>query len=261
MPIDTLSLEGKVAIVTGSGRENGIGAAIALALARNGAAVTINYFSAASAERAENIAKKIRSDGGRATVVAADVSTSRGAQTLVQETLKNFGIEKIDILINNVGMPCTSLTLDVNDEELHQLFSTNVYSAIFTAQSTIPYMPPGGRVINISSALSKLGFGNEALYGASKAAMDALSFSWAHEFGKSRGITVNTVAPGPVMTDASKIQESTGEVLPAIIGLTRAADRLGTSEDVADAVLLLVSEKSRWITGQYVSASGGMTGL
>ncbi|GAM33794.1 hypothetical protein TCE0_013r00954 [Talaromyces pinophilus] len=252
MPIDTLSLEGKAAIVTGSGRENGIGAAIALALARNGAAVTINYVSAASAERAENVAKKIRSDGGRATVVAADVSTSRGAQTLVQETLKNFGVEKIDILINNVGMPCTSLTLDVNDEELHQLFSTNVYSAIFMAQSTIPYMPP---------ALSKLGFGNEALYGASKAAMDALSFSWAHEFGKSRGITVNTVAPGPVMTDASKIQESTDEAIPAIIGLTRAADRLGTSEDVADAVLLLVSEKSRWITGQYVSASGGMTGL
>ena len=98
MPIDTLSLEGKVAIVTGSGRENGIGAAIALALARNGAAVTINYVSAASAERAENIAKKIRSNGGRAIVVAADVSTSRGAQTLVQETLKNFGVEKIDIL-------------------------------------------------------------------------------------------------------------------------------------------------------------------
>jgi NAD(P)-dependent dehydrogenase (short-subunit alcohol dehydrogenase family) len=90
-------------------------------------------------------------------------------------------------LVNNVGMPCTSLTLDVNDEELHQLFSTNVYSAIFMAQSTIPYMPPGGRVINISSALSKLGFGNEALYGASKAAMDALSFSWAHEV---RGPTI-----------------------------------------------------------------------
>lgn len=98
MPIDTLSLEGKAAIVTGSGRENGIGAAIALALARNGAAVTINYVSAASAERAENVAKKIRSDGGRATVVATDVSTSCGAQTLVQETLKNFGVEKIDIL-------------------------------------------------------------------------------------------------------------------------------------------------------------------
>ena len=72
---------------------------------------------------------------------------------------------------------------------------------------------------------------------------------------------MNTVAPGPVMTDASKIQESADEAIPAIIGLTRAADRLGTSEDVADAVLLLVSEKSRWITGQYVSASGGMTGL
>lgn len=98
MPIDTLSLEGKVAIVTGSGRENGIGAAIAIALARNGAAVTINYISAASAERAENVAKTIRSDGGRATVVAADVSTSRGAQTLVQETLKAFGVDNINIL-------------------------------------------------------------------------------------------------------------------------------------------------------------------
>lgn len=98
MPIDTLSLEGKVAIVTGSGRENGIGAAIAIALARNGAAVTINYVSASSAERAENVAKEIRSDGGRATVVAADISTSRGARTLVQETLKVFGVKKIDIL-------------------------------------------------------------------------------------------------------------------------------------------------------------------
>lgn len=98
MPADTLSLDGKVAIVTGSGRENGLGAAIAIALARNGAAVTINHVSSSTAARAEKVANVIKSAGGRVTIVAADVSTPEGAKTLAQETLKAFGVDHIDIL-------------------------------------------------------------------------------------------------------------------------------------------------------------------
>jgi NAD(P)-dependent dehydrogenase (short-subunit alcohol dehydrogenase family) len=98
MTVDTLSLSGKVAIVTGSARENGIGAAIAIALARNGAAVTINYVSPSSASRAEGVANIIRSAGGEATIVGADVSTLEGAEKITQETLKAFGVDHIDIL-------------------------------------------------------------------------------------------------------------------------------------------------------------------
>ncbi|KAJ4321425.1 hypothetical protein N0V84_005347 [Fusarium piperis] len=258
MTVDTLSLAGKVAIVTGSGRENGIGAGIAIALARNGAAVTINYISDSVTERANALADKIRGIGGRVAVVQTTVDTPEGAKFLVKETLKAFGTDHIDILVNNAGWGTASASLDMKPEDVARTFDVNVKGPIFVSQAAVPHMPPGGRVINITSTASKLGQADIPIYGASKAALDSLTWSWAKEWGSSHGITVNSVAPGPVVTDIvpPEFQE---ELHREHINNARAAHRVGTKEDIGDAVLLLVSEKSRWITGQYISVSGGLS--
>jgi len=260
MTPDTLSLAGKVAIVTGSGRENGIGAAIAIALSRNGAAVVINYVSESSEARAAGVAKTIQAAGGQVIVVKASVSTPEGANHLVQETLKRFKTDHIDILVNNAGAGCVGPTLETTKEGIDLTFGVNVYGTIFLVQAVVPHMPRGGRIINISSVASKLGMDFLPIYGASKAAVDSLSYAWAKEFGRSRGITVNSVAPGPVDTDIAGAADPTGAGSNLLVGLTRAEERVGKTEDIADVVLFLASEKSRWITGQFVSASGGITG-
>ncbi|UZP45016.1 hypothetical protein NXS19_012828 [Fusarium pseudograminearum] len=220
MAIDTLSLTGKIAIVTGSGRENGIGAGIAIVLARNGAAVTIHYVHDSTTQRAHAVADKIKADGGKAIVVQGSIETPQGAQYLVDETLKGFDVDHIDILVNNAGVGIFGETLTANQSDITQVFDVNVKGPIFVAQAVVPVMPPGGRI-----------------------------------WGRSKKITVNSVAPGPVTTDSNPYEE----FQKPSIDITRAADRAGTPEDIADAVLLLVSEKARWITGQYISVSGGVT--
>ncbi|KAF5679385.1 3-oxoacyl-reductase [Fusarium heterosporum] len=256
MAVDTLSLAGKIAIITGSGRENGIGAGTAIALARNGAAVTIHYVSDSVTERAHAIAEKIRVDGGKAIVVQTSIETPEGAQHLVNETLRGFNSDRVDILdpVNNAGTAIWGDTLAVEPGQLTKVFDVNVNGPIFLAQAVVPLMKPGGRIINISSIASKLGDASIPVYGASKAALDSLTWSWAKEWGRTKGITVNSVAPGPVLTDSNPVEEFQR---PAI-DITRAADRAGIPEDIADAILLLVSEKARWITGQYISVSGGV---
>ncbi|KAF4449565.1 hypothetical protein FALBO_16630 [Fusarium albosuccineum] len=258
MPADTLSLEGKIAIVTGSGRETGIGAGIAKALARNGAAVTLNYVSDSVTERANALAEKIKAEGGRAIAVQTSVDTPEGAKLLVQETLKAFGTDHIDILVNNAGAGTAGETLQATQEDIAKNFGVNVNAPIYMAQAAVPHMGSGGRVINVSSISSQQGPGEVPLYAASKAALNSLTWSWAQEWGRSRGITVNTVAPGPVATEMIPA-DMRDELQRPMIAITRAANRAGTIEDIGDAVLLLVSEKARWITGQYISVSGGIT--
>ena len=114
-------------------------------------------------------------------------------------------------------------------------------------------------MVNIGSIASKLGMAPVAMYGAAKAAADALTYSMAMELGRSHGITINTVSPGPVDTDALP-KEQAERINQMLVPMTRAEERVGTTDDIADAVLLLVSEKSRWITGQVISVSGGITG-
>ncbi|WZH47023.1 3-oxoacyl-reductase [Fusarium acuminatum] len=256
---DTLSLQGKVAIITGSGRENGIGAGIALALARNGASVVVNYVSDSTKDRAEVVCSRLREAGGQAIAIQASVNTKEGAQYLVDKTLEGFKTDHIDILVNNAGTAhFCPITEEPNVDELTKVFQLNVLGAFFMVHYVIAHMPPGGRIINISSTNSKRGNVNISSYAASKAALDSLTWTWAAELGRSKGITVNSVAPGPVITDI--YPKGMEEQLSAEeVSLTRAADRAGTPGDIGDAVLLLVNEKSRWITGQYIGASGGVT--
>lgn len=265
MAADTLSLTGKVAIVTGSGRENGIGAAVAVALARNGAKVVINYVSDGSASRADNVAANVKSLGGSALVVQADVSTPHGAAKLVKETLTGFGTEKIDILVNNAGGGTGQgkLFFELTPEEVQQAFSINTFSTLFATQAAVHHMPKGGRIVNIGSIVSRMtNLPGVSIYGASKAAQEFLTGVMATELGASKGITVNTVAPGPTATDAAgwfPEGELREEVVRKMVAAGR-SDRVGgTPEEIADAVLLVVSDQARWLTGQYVAASGGMT--
>ncbi|WYZ35514.1 hypothetical protein EsH8_X_000161 [Colletotrichum jinshuiense] len=259
MTADTLSLQGKIAIVTGSGRENGIGAGIALALARNGASVVVNYVSESSKDRAANVCETLRKAGGQAIAVQAAVDTIEGARELVNKTLEGFKTDRIDILVNNAGVGYFSAITDEPDVELlAKVFQVNVLGPFYMVNSAVPHMPRGGRIINISSTTSKRGNANISTYAASKAALDNLTWSWAEELGRSKGLTVNSVAPGPVLTDI--YPKGHEEALMATeIALTRAEHRAGTTEDIGDAVLLLVNEKSRWITGQYIGVNGGVT--
>ncbi|KFY03514.1 hypothetical protein V490_00163 [Pseudogymnoascus sp. VKM F-3557] len=260
MAPDTLSLQGKVAIVTGSGRENGIGAGIARALARNGASVTINYVSDSVTPRAKKLVEELKALGGNAIAVQADVSHPDSCKKIVDETLQAFNTKSIDILINNANGKTDFMPLQATEEQLQAAFSVNVFGTIFMMQAVIDYMPRGGRIINTSSVAVKLGLEFFPLYVASKAASDALAFSLASELGKNRGITINIIAPGPVTTDMFPKIPQIEPLRSHLVGLTRAESREGTPDDIADAVLLLCSEKSRWITGQFISVSGGITG-
>lgn len=204
MAPDTLSLQGKVAIITGSGRENGIGAAIALALARNGASVTINYVSESTAPRAAKVAEMIEQVGGKAAVVRADIASPEGAARLVQETLEAFQTERIDILskekspicilspravrtnhglaeVNNATVNSPRALLDETKETIDAVLGVCFYGPIYMIQNVTPKMPPGGRIINIGSVSSKTATTAIPMYAAAKGAMDTLSFAASME--------------------------------------------------------------------------------
>lgn len=202
MAPDNLSLAGKVAIVTGSGRENGIGAAIALALGRNGASVAVNFVSDASAPRAARVAAAVEAAGGRAAVVQADVTTPEGARKLVAETLAAFGAERIDILgrfilprfggissklqsVNNAGKGVGQGKdlVDLTPEEVYTAFAVNTFSTIFVSQAAIPHMAEGGRIVNVGTVVSRLALPACSVYGASKAAQEYLTSALAIEVG------------------------------------------------------------------------------
>ena len=204
----TLSLAGKTAIVTGSGRENGIGAAIALALARNGARVVINFVSDNSAARAAKVAANIQAVDAQVLVVQADVSTPQGAAKLINDTLTGFATDKIDILsppfpllhlhpppstkslpnhtytVNNAGGGSGQgkLLVDLTPDEVQQAFALNTFSTLFVAQAAAPHMPRGGRIVNVGTVVSRIhSMPGVGVYGASKAAQEYLTAALAAE--------------------------------------------------------------------------------
>ncbi|KAI0544122.1 NAD(P)-binding protein [Xylaria curta] len=250
-----LSFQGKVAIITGSGRPSGIGAAIAVALADRGACVTINYISDSSAPRATELAESIKAKGGKATVVRGDVGDPEVAKKLVKETLAAFNTDKIDILVNNAAIAPMTPTVEVTPEEMSSVFRTNYQGPFFLTQAAIPYMPRGGRIINISTCLSRMGL-HSPVYSSLKAALDSLTYTWALEFGRKFGITVNAIAPGATKTEISPPDDHP-EIL-RLLDLNRLEGRMGTVEEIANAVVLVASPLSSWITGQYISVSGGI---
>ena len=243
------NLKGKVAIVTGASR--GIGAATAERLARDGATVVVNYFK--SAKEADDVVSRIKKEGGRASTYKADMSDPAQAKGLIEAAFKEHG--RLDILVNNASV-ANFLPLEAVDEKhVRAHFDLNVTGIIFATQAAAVYLPKeGGRVINVSALGATRAMPGIGVYSASKAALNALTRVWAMELGP-RGVTVNTVSPGPIETD----------MLRAVINADMAKyfvsrtplGRIGAPDDVAGVVAFLASSDAQWVTGEVIAVTGG----
>ncbi|MFA5527803.1 MAG: 3-oxoacyl-[acyl-carrier-protein] reductase [Peptostreptococcales bacterium] len=246
-------LVGKKALVTGASK--GIGKAIALELASLGADVAINYNS--SKEEAEELVKEIEKMGRESFCVKANVSNLGEATQLIEEVKNKFG--RIDILVNNAGITRDNLILRMKEEDFDEVIETNLKSVFncTKAISKIMIKQKEGRIINIASVIGIIGNAGQSNYAASKAGIIGFSKSMAKELA-SRGITVNSIAPGYIQTDMTKdLPENVkNEILAQV-----PANRLGKAEDVAYIVGFLASDKSNYITGQVINVDGGMVML
>lgn len=242
-------LEGKVAVVTGSAR--GIGAAIAERLAMDGADVAINY--SRSADAAKDVADRVRHIGARAVVIKADVGDLAQAKELVDQTVRELG--RVDILVNNVASVTFGPLEGIDHAVMRSQLAINVEGPVAAIQAASPHLPnQSGRVINISSSLPAFGVPGATVYAASKGALDAMTRTWAAELGP-RGITVNAVAAGPVVTDLFRAN-ATEEMKQHFISRTPLG-RIGMPADIADVVAFLASTDARWVTGHVLAVTGG----
>jgi len=242
-------LNGKVALVTGGSR--GIGAAIAKALADDGADVAISY--AASADKANAVVKELRKKGVRAEAFRADQANTKEVEGLVETVVKRFG--RLDILVNNAGVFASGPVHDRanNLAELERLFAVNVGGVATAVRTAAPLMPDGGRIISIGSVAGDTSpWPGIADYSATKGAVAAYTRGWARDLGP-RGITVNNVQPGPIDTDMAP---QDGDVADGLKART-VFGRYGKPEEVAAAVAFLASPKAAYITGTTLNVDGG----
>ncbi len=243
-------LDGKTALVTGASR--GIGRAIALRLAAEGARVAINY--AGNVKAAEEVKAAIEAAGGTAILCRADVADSAAVEAMVADVAKEFGA--IDILVNNAGITRDTLLMRMKDEDFAKVLDTNLKGVFYCTKAVAKLMMKkrAGRIINMASVVGLVGNAGQTNYAAAKAGVIGFSKSAAKELA-SRGITVNAVAPGFIGTDmTADLPESVKEKALSDIPLGRA----GQPEDVANAVLFLASDQASYITGQVVHVDGGM---
>ncbi len=245
----TKALTGKVAVVTGAAR--GIGRAIALRLAQDGAAVVVNY--AGSVQQAQETVGLIEQGGGRAVAVQADVSKVGDVKRLFDTCFGAF--DRLDILVNNAGVMFTKPVVEVGEEEFDRLFAVNVKGAFFCCQEAAKRMGDGGRIVNLSSSTTALMLPGYAAYVATKGAVEQFSHVLAKELGPKQ-ITVNVVSPGP--TDTELFGQGKSEEQKQRFAQTAALGRLGQPQDIADVVAMLAGEDARWITGQNIRANGGL---
>lgn len=242
-------LTGKVALVTGGSR--GIGAAIALRLAEEGAIVAISY--AKSKDSADEIVARIEEFGTTGRAYKADVASPKETEKLIDSIGKELG--SLDILVNNAGVFEAAPIDQADIDHYNRVFDVNVKGVIATTIAALKKMNDGGRIINISSGAAKISFAGASVYSATKAALDTLTRVWAQDLG-SRRITVNGVAPGTTETDMLNAGLP-AEMIPQMIAKT-ALGRLGQPDDIAAVVAFLASEDGRWVTGQTIGADGGI---
>jgi 3-oxoacyl-[acyl-carrier protein] reductase len=250
------ALLNKTALVTGASR--GIGRATASALAAAGAHVLVHY--GRSAQDAESLVADIRSKGGRADAIHADLGTPDGATRLAKEVRLIVG-ERLDVLVSNAGISKSATVRDHSVEDFDNLFATNVRSPFFLVQQLLPILGEDSNIIVISSLGARAVVGTPDLdkpsilaYAATKGAIETLVRYWAGILGP-RGIRVNAVAPGVIDTDMSNFAK-TEAGRNVVLGM-QALKRIGKPEDVADVVAFLASDAARWITGASIPVDGG----
>lgn len=245
-------LKGKVALVTGGGRD--IGRAISLALADAGASVAINYHSSSAA--AEKVVDEISGKGGSAIAIRADVSRADEAERLVAETCVAFG-DRIDVLVNNAGGLIARKKLEEMDAAFwDEVLGLNLRSVFLVTKAASPHLGEGSAIVNLASLAARDGGGGGALaYSAAKGAVLTLTRGLSKELGPRR-IRVNCVSPGMIDTTFHDTFTSP-EVRKAVAGRT-SVGREGTPEDVANAVLFLASNASAYITGESIEINGGI---
>jgi len=244
-----MTLRGKVAVVTGASR--GIGKAIALKLATEGADVVV---TATSLEGAQMTADEIIRMGGKALAFKVNVADTAEVAVLYAKAVETFG--RVDILVNNAGITRDGLMLRMKDEDWDAVIDVNLKGAFACTREAVKLMSKAryGRIVNITSVVGEMGNAGQANYAASKAGMIGLTKATAREFS-SRNITVNAIAPGFIETDmtdvlSEKVKEGLIQQIPM--------GRLGSGDDVANAVFFLVSGMGDYITGQVLSVNGGM---
>jgi NAD(P)-dependent dehydrogenase (short-subunit alcohol dehydrogenase family) len=242
--------------VTGAPR--GIGRATASALAEAGAHVLVQYGH--STQDAESLVTGIRSKGGRADAIKADLGTPDGATLLAREVRSIIG-ERLHVLVSNAGISKAATIKDHTVEDFDNLFATNVHSPFFLVQQLLPVLSEGSNIIVISSlgaraVVGKPGLDNPSIlaYASTKGALETLVKNWAAILGP-QGIRVNTVAPGVIDTDMSNFTKTEAGREAALA--MQALKRIGKPEDVADVVAFLASDAARWITGASIPVDGG----
>jgi 3-oxoacyl-[acyl-carrier protein] reductase len=244
-------LKGKVAVVTGASK--GIGAAIAKALAAEGASVVVNY--ASSKAGADKVVAAITAAGGKAVAVGGDVSKAAEAQGLIAAAIKNYG--RLDILVNNSGVYEFSPIESVTEESFHKLFNINVLGLLLTTQAAVKHLGEGASIINIGSAASRITPANSSVYTGTKGAVDAITGVLSRELG-SRKIRVNTLNPGIVETEGTVSMGFIGSDWEKSLVAQVPLGRGGQVGDIAPLAVFLASDDSGWLSGEQLVASGGM---
>ncbi|UPK43930.1 SDR family oxidoreductase [Paenibacillus pabuli] len=249
------SLKGKMALVTGASR--GIGRSIALRLAQEGAYVAVHYGN--RQDDAAAVVRQIEQDGGNACMIGADLRTMDGIHHLfaeLDETIRNqTGASGFDILVNNAGIGQIVGIEETTEASYEEVMNLNVKAPLFVTQQALSRINDGGRIINISSFVTRVASPGVFTYSMSKGAIDTFTLLLAKQLG-SRNITVNAIQPGIINTEmnAGTLQNTEGQKYAA--GLS-AFGRWGEPEDIADIAAFLASPDSRWVTGQLLDASGG----
>jgi NAD(P)-dependent dehydrogenase (short-subunit alcohol dehydrogenase family) len=246
----------RIAIITGGSR--GLGRSMALHLARDGADIILTYQQNEAAAR--DTVAVIEALGRRAVALNLDVADSRTFASFAQQvdaTLAGWGRERFDILVNNAGSGLHVPLMELSEEQFDNMIAIHLKSALFLTQALAPRLNDGGRILNISSGLTRFTVAGAGAYAAAKGGVEVLTRYLARELA-ARGIAVNTLAPGAIATDFNGGRVRDDDALNGWVAAQTAMGRAGLPDDIGGAAASLLAEGSGWITGQRIEASGGM---